>query len=108
MPSCRQHPWHCWDRRSSHFLPAPNAWLPPVPPVPLALPALSMLPPELDALPLPVPPVPSAPPLHAHGLFRGGFVWVGRHFFEVLGRTYFLATHTTYIPEPDPIASFRP
>src|SRR6266545_4832887 len=63
--SCRRHPWYRWrcsphllqDGRSSRFLPAPDAWPPPAPPVPLALPAPSAPPPELDTLPLPMPPL---------------------------------------------------
>src|SRR6266545_1915860 len=73
MLSHHRCPWHCqghsprlpWDGHSSCFLPAPDAWLPPTPPTPLALSMLSVLPPELDALPLPMPPASSAPPLRA-------------------------------------------
>src|SRR6266545_6748723 len=70
--SHHRHLWHCQehsphllrDGHSSHFLPAPDAWPPPAPPVPLALSTLSTPPPELDALPLPTPPLhaPSVPP----------------------------------------------
>src|SRR6266508_3675273 len=60
--SHHRHLWHCQehsphllrDGHSSHFLPAPDTW---PPPVPLALPMLSTPPPELDTLPLPTPPL---------------------------------------------------
>ena len=41
---------------------------------------------------------------HSTGVSFG----LGGMFFEVLGDNSILATHTTYITEPDPIVSFRP